>query len=156
MSSNIANQIAYLRTTRDFPEDLHELSIECDKAYLDTANAINVRTIGLFAVNRPVITGNQYFITRNQRQQSLRQVYPFTGAGNIAHGILNLSPTQPFTGYGNYTDGTNSYGVLFASNVGIAGQVTFYVTATNIVVLVDAGAPVPVSGNIVFEWLSVT
>ena len=154
MSSNVVNQVAFLRTSRDFPEESKELSIELEKAYLDTANAVNTRTIGIYPATRPAITGNSYFFDKNQRQQSLRQVYLFTAAGNIPHGINALRMAQLVSGYGSYTDGTSAFGVIFASSTAIAGQVTFYVTSTNIVVLLGAGAPAIVSGKLVIEWIS--
>ena len=78
MSSNIINQVAYLRTSREFPEELHQLSVEINKMYVDVAGAVNERTIGLFPVNRPSQTGNSYYIFQNRKQQTLRQVYTFT------------------------------------------------------------------------------
>lgn len=149
-------QSPYLREQRQFPnDDLRELSNQVDHTYIDIASKVNARTIGLFAVGFPMVTGETWFLTgQPNRQQTLRQVYTFTGAGNIAHGINFASITQFTRGFGDYTDGTNWYGVIFATSVGIAGQVTFYITPTNIVVLVDGGAPAVTSGTIVVEWLS--
>lgn len=154
MSSNITNQVAYLRTSREFPEDLHQLCVEVNKSYLDIANSVNERIIGLFPTNRPAVTGESWFLQGNRRQQTLRQAYNFTSTGNIAHGI-GLSGITNFTrGFGSYTDGTNQYGVIFGTNVAIAGEVSFYVTSTNIVVLAGVGAPAITRGIIVIEWLS--
>lgn len=153
MSSNVVNQVAYLRTTRDFPDDPQALRIELLKGYIDTANAVNARTIGLFPTNRPAINGEEWFLT-GAKQQALRQVYTFTAAGNIPHN-LNISQIPSFTrGFGAFTDGTNWYGVIFGSNTAIAGQVSFYITPTNIVVLSGAGAPSITSGLIVIEWIA--
>ena len=154
MSTNVVNQVAYLRTTREFPEELHQFSVEANKAYLDTANAINVRTIGIFPVNRPAIGGESWFIRQNQKQQSFRQVYLFTAIGNIPHG-LNINSVSMFTKpSGSFTNGTNWYGAIYASNVAIAGQVSFYITPVNIVILSGVGAPAITSGEIVLEWIS--
>ncbi len=57
--------------------------------------------------------------------------------------------------YGQYTDGTNWYGLIAASNVAIPGQITFHVTPTQIIFVVGAGAPFLTRGNIVLEWLAV-
>jgi hypothetical protein len=154
--SNIANQSPYLIASRLFPEDTKQLSEELNKSYLDSANAINTRTIGIFAKGNSVITGQTWFLQGgNQKQQVLRQVYTFTAAGNIPHD-LQTSAISSFTPMcaGEFTDGTNWYGAMFGSNVAIAGQVSFYVTPTNIVVLSGAGAPSIVSGIIVLEWIS--
>lgn len=154
MSTNFINQVAYLRTSREFPEELHQLSVEINKTYVDIANAVNVRTIGLFSVNRPAQTGESWYILRNSRQQTFRQIYSFTTTAPINHTVNVTFPGQFTKCSGSYTDGINTYGLLFASSVAIAGQITFYVTSTQIVFLVGAGAPVLTKGLIVLEWLS--
>jgi hypothetical protein len=157
--TNIINSVPFVRTSRDFPEDLHQLAVESNLAYLEVAGAINNRTIGLFPANRSAVGGESWFIT-NQRQQNLRQIFTFTGAGNIPHNIKFSSVSMFTKPQGSYTDGTNYYGAIYASSVPIAGQVTFYVTPDvgntpgNIVVLADAAAPAIVSGIIVLEWIS--
>ncbi len=166
MSAGIVNQMPYIRATREFPEDLNLLVQEINQAYLDVAQAVNDRTIGIYPVNKRAITGNNYFLSGKSKQQSFRQVYPFTGAGNIPHGIniLTIASMSPYC-YGTYKDVANNwYGAIYASSVPIAGQVTFYITPNtstsvldgNIVVLVDAGAPAVVSGLICLEWISRT
>jgi hypothetical protein len=154
MSSNLLTQAQFLRTSRHFPLDAQPLSVEVNKSYVDIANAVNSRIIGVFPTNRAVITGESWFIQNNARQQSFRQIYPFTATGNILHGI-NLTNIYGFSkAYGAFTDGTNWYGAIFASNTAIAGQVSFYIAPTNIVILAGAGAPAIVQGTIVLEWLS--
>lgn len=151
----------YLREQRQFPyDDMRALANQSDQAYIDVASAVNVRTIGLYAINFPVITGESWYLAgSSQRQQSLRQVYQFTSATPIPHGI-NFAAVAQFTkGFGSYTNGanvaTNNYfGVIYGSSVAIAGQVSFYLDPTNINILVGAGAPAIVSGTIVIEWLS--
>jgi hypothetical protein len=153
MSANITNQVAFLRTSREYPEDLHQLSQEVSKSYIDIANAVNGRTIGLFPASRSAINGESWFLT-TQRQQGLRQVYTFTSTGNIPHG-LNFSSIERFTrGFGSFTDGTNYYGVIYGSNTAIPNQISFYITPTNIVVLSGAGAPTITNGVLVIEWIS--
>ena len=156
MTTKFINPIPYLRTSRSFPEESQELSVVLDKSYIDTAIAINFRTIGVFPVGKAAINGEAWFIKDNQRQQGIRQVYTFTAAGNIPHGLDFANLTQFSRGFGTFTDGTNWYGVIFGSSVAIAGQVSFYVDPTNIVVLSGAGAPAITSGTIVLEWLSNT
>jgi len=154
MSANVANQVAYLRTSRDFPQDdVNQLSTELSKSYIDIANCVNNRIIGIFPVNKSAVTGESWFFS-TQKQQSLRQVYGFTSTANIPHG-LNLTQIDRFTNnYGQYTDGTNWYGLISGTSVAIAGQIVFYVTPTNIVFVVGAGAPTLTRGNIVLTWLS--
>jgi hypothetical protein len=162
MSSNIANQVSYLRTSRNFPEDPKQLVVEVNKSYVDIANSVNSRTMGLFPTGMAAINGEQWFMpsVNNQgmnqplKHQGLRQVYIFTATGNIPHG-LNFKSISMFTKpSGSFTDGTNYYGAIYASNVAIAGQVTFYITPTNIVVLAGVGAPAITQGVITLEWIS--
>lgn len=149
-------QSPYLRAQRQFPNnDLQELANETDHAYIDIAGKVNARTIGLYAVNFPMVTGESWYLQgQPQRQQTLRQVYTFTATGNIAHGI-NFASISLFTKpFGSFTDGTNWYGAIYAGSTAIAGEVSFYITPTNIVVVAGAGAPSITSGIIVLEWLS--
>lgn len=157
--NNIVNQVAYLRTSREFPEEIHQLTVELTRAYIDTANAINNRIIGIFSVNKPSITGESWFLV-NKRQQTFRQLYLFTAAdvatGFIPHGLNNIyTAISYFTRmWGTYTDGTNWYGLIAGSNVAIAGQISFFIDPININFLVGAGAPAITKGQLVIEWLS--
>jgi hypothetical protein len=155
--NTLLQQAPYLREQRQFPNDnLKDLSNQVDHAYIDIATKVNSRTIGIFANKFQIITGERWYLNgSSQSQQTLRQVYTFTAAGNIPHGINFAAITfiSPVC-YGSYTDGTNYYGVIFASSVPIAGQVTFYVTPTNIVIQSGAGAPAITSGQIILTWLS--
>jgi hypothetical protein len=152
------NTTPYLRSTRDFPEDLHHMSIEINKAYLDIANAVNQRVIGVFPVNKYVATGESYFITGFQKQQTFRRVFSFTTTNSIDHNIQIDLIYGISKCYGAYTDGTNWYGLIFGSNVAIAGQIGFYLTPTQIVFTIGAGAPstVNLKGTLVVEWISDT
>lgn len=147
----------YLQKQRNFPTDnVQALGEELDISYIDIANKVNNKTIGLFALNGAVINGESWYLQgQPQRQQGLRQVYLFSGSGNVPHGInmADVSFFSPKT-YGSFTDGTNWYGAIFGSNTSISGEVSFYITPTNIVILSGAGAPTITSGYIVLEWVS--
>jgi len=111
--------------------------------------------IGLYSINRPSITGESWFLSGNQRQQTLRQEYVFTTTAAIAHGITNVTPgIFTHNSGGTYTDGTSSFGLPFCTSVAVAGVISFYVTTTQIVFVVGAGAPVITSGRINLEWLA--
>lgn len=143
----------YMRTSRQFPEDIEMLVVEMNRSYLETASAVNYRTIGIFPSNKPAITGESWFFTTS-KQQTLRQIYKFTSTSSILHGI-NVSNISSFTRcFGEFTDGTNWYGLIHGTNVAIAGQISFYITPTNIVFVSGGGAPTLTSGLIVLEWLS--
>lgn len=146
--------VPFLRSSRDFPEDQQALRMELNRAYLDTSNAVNVRTIGIHTADRSSVNGESWYLTA-QKVQGLRQVYPFTAVGNIAHGlnwnsVFAISPKS----CGTFTDGSNWYGCAYLGSTAVAGEVTFYVTDMNIVVLAGAGAPTISSGIIDLEWLS--
>lgn len=154
MTTNIVNQVSYLRTTREFPEDLHMLTVEINKSYVDIANAVNNRTISIFPTNRPALTGESWFFTTS-RQQSFRQIFSFTSFAAITHGLPFTSIDRFTIAYGTFTDGTNWYGLIFGNALApIAGQVIYHVTPTQIIFGVGAGAPAITKGNIVVEWLS--
>lgn len=153
---NVINKSPFIQTSRKFPNDeLSELAFQINLAYVDIANAVNKRTISLYSSERPSITGESWFITNNSSQSSFRQVYPFTTLpASIPHNIDISSINRFSLLYGSFTDGANWYGVIAGSNVAVAGQISFYITTTNIVFLTGAGAPVPTMGTVVLEWLS--
>lgn len=160
MSSNIVNQTAYLITTRNFPEEIKDLTVELSRTYIDIANAVNNRVISIFPINRPARDGENWFFT-NQRQEGFRQVYTFTTSADINLGFKLSSVYSPSRCWGQFKDASgNSYGVIWGSNVAIAGQLSFYlrVTASTssdvITFAVGAGSPTIVSGFLVIEWIS--
>lgn len=160
MNNNIINQVAYIKSSREFPPDLQQISMILTRTYIEIANAINDRTIGLFPTTRPAITGNAYFLLRNQKQQSFRQVYTFTSTADIPHNINTQTVSYVSAMYGQFTDGINWYGLIAGTTVPIPGQISFYLSpstptvAGNIKFVVGAGAPVLSKGIIVLEWIS--
>lgn len=154
MTTNVSNQTSFLRTSREFPEDLRQLSIEINKCYFDIANAVNSRTISIFPKNRSAVNGENWFLT-NQRQQGSRQVYTFSAAGSIPH-TLNLASIFAFTRiYGTFTDGKKWYPLPYVDVVYANNQVNVIIDSTNIVIAVGGGAPpVITSGYVVLEWIS--
>ena len=108
--SDLSNNSPYMRTSREFPEDLHQTTVELNKAYIDIANTVNNRVIGDYPTHKPAITGENWFTSDNRKQQSLRRRYEFTSDGSKPHKIKTdqLSSFTKCTGF--YTDGTNWYG----------------------------------------------
>lgn len=159
MSVNIVNQVAYLRSSREFPSEIKQLSVEVFKTYTDIANKVNARTIGLFSINRPSITGESWFLTRTKnrgpRQQTFRQVYEINGTGNFPHGIV-FGDIFGFTRiYGTFTNNTNWYPLPYVDVISATNQISIIVNPTNIVITAGAGAPPTiVSGFVVLEWLA--
>lgn len=163
MNSNL--QISpYLRNQRQFPnDDLRELANQSDHAYIDIASKVNLRTIGLFAVNYPMVTGEQWYLQgQSKNQQTLRQIYVF---GTVLPGTELDIPT----GITNFIEFTRIYGTcitnipdyrplpyvdqgLVTNNINIlvgtvAGQL-------QIRILPGATSATITSGTIVLEWLS--
>jgi hypothetical protein len=161
MASNVTNQVAFLRTSRNFPEDIKQLTVEINRAYVDTANKVNSRTIGLFTQNVASINGEEWFVNAtNQKQQGFRRVYPFGASPTtIAHG-LNIPPYQFSTLkfvriFGTFTDGTNWYPLPYVDSTAANNQVSLFVDPININIVSGGGTPPSISsGTVVLEWLS--
>jgi hypothetical protein len=154
--SNVVNQVPFLRTSRLFPKDLDQLTIELTKSYIDIANTVNERIIAIFPTSNPAITGENWFFGKNEKHQGFRKVFILTDITPIDHGI-ELTNVNRFTRcYGEYTDGTNWYGIINGTSVVISGQLVFYVTPTQIIFVEDGSQPALTAGNIVLEWVSNT
>lgn len=146
----------YLRVQRNFPQDnLQVLTIELNRSYIDTAQKVNERIIGLFALGNQVVTGEKWYLQgSSQGQQTIRQIYTFTGAGSIAHGIDFTTLTFFTRIFGAFTNGTNWYPLPYVDAAAVANQVSVVLTPTNIVITAGGGAPAITSGIITLEWLS--
>lgn len=149
---NPLNSVPYLRTTRLFPETIPELTVELGKAYIDTAEVVNKRTIGIFPVSRPAITGESWFFS-SAKQQGLRQVYSFTTTADIPLGFRVSSIGSITRCYGSYKSGTASFGLINGTSGAIPGQISFYIDNDLIKFVVDGAAPPLQSGFLVVEWI---
>lgn len=154
MSSNVSNQMPYLRTSRSFPEEAQPLSVELTRSYLDIAEKVNDRTIGIFVPNKPTITGESWYLNTGKKQQTLRQIYPITSTAAFNHGInfLNVERFTVIRGIG--FDGTNYYPIPYISPVAAADNMGIVVTPTQVVLTPGGGAPALTQGTIILEWLS--
>jgi len=156
--TSVINQNPYLRTTRNFPQEAQALAVEVNRSYLDIAEKVNDRVIGIYPTTRPSLTGEAWYITRDQKQQTFRQVYPFTFSANptnIAHGI-NTANIAGFTHiYGTFTDGSIWYPLPYVDASAANNQISIQVTSSNIVITKGGGSPPAISsGFVVLEWLS--
>lgn len=154
MSVKSLLQVPYLRTSRAFPPEVEKLSIELSKSYIDIANAVNTRTVGIFPSKYAATTGESWWFEQNRKQQGLRQVFTFDTFANIPHNLEFRDISRFTRNYGEYTDGTNWYGLISGTSVLIPGQVVFYVTPTNIVFVENGTQPAVTNGILVLEWLS--
>ena len=146
----------YLPRQRNFPVgNTQALGIELDKSYIDIASRVNERTIGLYSTNLPSITGEAWYTAgQPTKQQTLRRIYTFTTTSAIPHGIEFAQTSYITEMRGQFTDNTNWYGLIPASSTAIPGQISFYLTPTDITFVIGAGAPTLTSGVIILEWLS--
>lgn len=149
-------QSPYLRDQRQFPvTDLKTLAVENDRAYIDIASKVNARTIGIFALNNSIITGESWYLAgSSQRQQTLRKLFTFTTSGTFPHGIDFTTITGFTKIYGTFTNGTNWFPLPFVDVVSATNQVGIRVNPTNVVITAGAGAPTITSGFVILEWLS--
>lgn len=141
----------YLPISYDYGENEENLTSRLNSTYTSIALRLNNREISLYDFDE-ILTGQKWTDTTNLQvpKQTFRKVFTFTAAGSTAHNLTGLTQV---IGYGQYTDGTNFYGAIHGTSVAIAGQVSFYVTPTNLVILSGAGAPAITSGVIVLEYL---
>jgi hypothetical protein len=154
----------YLPRQRNFPSNNPEgLALEIDKAYVDIAARVNVKTNGLFAVNYQVTTGEQWYLNgQPKKQQTLRRVYSF---GAIAAGTELDIPI----GITGYTQFTRIYGTVITTmpdyrplpyvdpitlTTGMGVLVGPVAGVQSIRIVVGATAPSVTSGLVVLEWLS--
>jgi hypothetical protein len=150
--NNVINQSAFLPSSRNFPRELNQLTIELDKSYIDIANNVNNRTISVFPVDFPAFNGESWFLT-SRRQQGFRQVYSITSYAAFNHNI-NFNNLTTFTRiYGIIFNGTNYYPMPFVTNT-LTDMVGLSVTPTQVVITSGATSPVIQSGIIILEWIS--
>ena len=161
MPTTNLQQSPYLREQRQFPnENLKDLANQSDHAYIDIASKVNLRTIGIYATNFPVITGDSWYLKgQPQKQQSLRQVYTFTTIPvDIPHGI-NFDSVSDFSKiYGTFNTSSNNnfFPLPWVDISSVTNQISMFVTPTVISIRGGGGPnqPIPTSGIVVIEWIS--
>lgn len=154
--NDIINKGAYLRTSRNFPEDPKLLQSEINRSYVDIARNVNNRTIGFFTVNRSMVNGEQWFITSNERQQAFRQVYQWNDSNlTITHGINFFSLTNFIRIWGTFFDGTFWQTLPYVDVIAANNQINVKLDKTNIRITKGGGSPPTCSnGLVVLEWLA--
>lgn len=161
MTTNVPRQTPFLRVQRTFPQDSQSLSVELDKCYIDIANAVNARTIGIYPKNFSVVSGNVWYLQgSNQRQQTLRRVYTFTGPGPIAHNLDTSGITQFVYIGGSFVDNSvppKFYPLPYVNAVSATNQIEVNIDSVNINIVAGSGSPPTiVLGTIILEWLTLT
>lgn len=146
-----STQGPFLPINQTFSTDQEQRLIQQTLRDRDIARNVNIRDIAIYDLTQSP-SGRQWFTPGNPqvKRGAFRQVFTFTATGSITHNISGITLSLIS---GQYTDGTNFYGVIGASSVTIAGQVTAYVTPTTIVIQSGAGAPAITSGIVVLDYL---
>lgn len=157
------SQSLLLVTSKKFPVHKSEdLEPALSKAWVDTAQAVNARTIGIFNTNSITI-GDKYYNNSNplQLRQAYRKVFSFStiSAGStltIAHAISGI--TEIVHLYGNcITDAsvilTAKYEPLPFVSTTLNEQVSIYMNDTLITIVNGSGNNNILSGTIIVEYL---
>lgn len=171
MSVNAGNgnvaQSLLLVTSKKFPVNVpEELESILSKAWVDTAQAVNVRTIGIFNTNAITI-GDKYYSTSitdaSQLRQAYRQVFPFGAIAAASAITINFDMSQitqcvNISGCVVTDDNTSKFRAInwtSCTDVTEQIQVDFDSTSTpnTIIVTVGAAAPNVVSGFVNVEYL---
>lgn len=160
--NKIINQVPYLRSSRQFPEDIHQLCVEVNRSYIDIANAVNNRTISIFPSNLPAVTGESWYLNENRRQQTFRKAYSF---GTISSGSELDIPT----GITDFVSFTRIWGVITTNVVdyrpipyidvssldnGVSILVGEVAGMQQIRIILGVSAPPVTSGIAVLEYLT--
>ncbi len=153
-------QQPYLPKSRQFPvQNPVQLEPELVKSYIDIAQAVNLRTIGIFE-QLQIVTGERWFasdpLDATLKRQTYRQVYTF---GSIAPGA-SLAINHGITGitaftriYGTCVTNLPDYRPIPYASVAANANIDLRVTSTQIIINNGAGSPTLLSGIIVLEYL---
>ncbi len=153
-------QQPYLPTSRQFPvNNLPILEPELVKSYIEIAQAVNGRIIGVFE-NIQIVTGERWYASDPtnalNKRQTYRKAFPFgaivAGAGlTFPHGITGIVAFTRI--YGTCITDLPDYRPIPYASIAAASNIDLRVTSTNIIIGVGASSPNIVSGNIVLEYL---
>lgn len=150
---------SFLQTSRDFPKEIDGLTSEINRSYVQIARNVNIRTVGFFTINRSTVTGENWLITQNKRQQGYRQVYQFkdsdfvAGVATIAHGISFFSLTNFVRIWGTFFESNIAppawYNLPYVDVLAVTNQMNVKVTATDIIITKGATFPFVIENGLV-------
>ncbi len=160
MTPSLQQQKPYLPTSHKFPvQNIEELEPELVKSYIDIAQAVNLRTIGIFEKIQ-IVTGERWFSASttdaSKKRQTYRQIYTFgtIAAGAtlpIAHGITGI--TQFTRIYATCVTDAPDYRPIPYASVTANENIEMNVTSTNIVIKNGSSSPNITNGIVVLEYL---
>jgi hypothetical protein len=153
-------QKPYLITSRHFPaNDPELLETTLVKSYNEIAQAVNVRTIGIFEMLQ-IVTGERWFASSAtnalDKRQTYRQVYtlPAVAAGATVMINHNITGINQFTHiYGTCITDQPDYRPIPYASVAANANIDIRVTSNKIIIANGAGSPNILSGIIVLEYL---
>jgi len=153
-------QQPYLPTSRKFPvQNPVQLEPELIKSYIDVAQAVNIRTIGIFE-NLQIVTGERWFSGDASnallKRQSYRKAFTFAAisagtSSSILHGITNVTAFTRI--YGTCITDIPDYRPLPYASVTANANIELKVTPTQITISVGAASPNITSAIVVLEYL---
>jgi hypothetical protein len=148
---------AFLQTYRNFEGDTEQIRILLNNSYRDTAEAVNVRTIGTHDLVE-VQNGEQYFNPTNtqNKRYAFRKTFSIgaiaTGATNtFNHDITGISIVTHF--YGGVITDVPDYRPLPNPSTTANANIDVIVTNTQISITNGAGSPNITGGILVIEYL---
>lgn len=156
-SSGNSIQNAYLPTTRGFPADPTQLNGDLSKSYIEIAQAVNFRTIGVFDKFQ-VVTGERWFnepdaLSKRQTYREVFTVGAIAAGGNATFAHL-ITGIVAFTRmYGTCITDTPDYRPIPYASVAANSNIDLRVQGPNIIVANGAAAPNIVSAIVVLEYL---
>lgn len=167
MSSSFTQfvRVPYLKTQWKFPSDeIDNLVPQVEQAYVDIANKVNSRTIGIFAENTQVVTGERWYLSGYTKPlQTLRKLYVFGSipkntTSSQPTGITNLVYFTRIDGTALETNGTTWVPIQFATSASPNATISVYVEdiagVQNVTIHSGNTAQDLTSAYIVLEWIS--
>ena len=157
----------YLKVQWMFPNDeLRSLSSQIDKAYIDIAQKVNSRIIGIYPQNKQVVTGSRWYLDGfTSPLQVLREVivFPAIASGAFLNINTNIQNEVSFTyigGVAALTTGTDWRPVPYVDPATLDHSMTVLIEPNpvgakqSVKLVLGAGAPDISGAYIVIEWLS--
>lgn len=151
------NGDAFIRSSRSFPtNEPEDLSIELNTMYNELAQATNYRTVGTFAANGQIATGELWYLTSTALNGS-RQTYTIPSGSSpilIPHGIAFGDVLNVTRLWGTFQNASGVYCTLPFVSTTAANQIMLQVDSTNIIITSGGGAPAISNGLVTIEWIT--
>ena len=148
---------AYLQTYRNFEGDQEQIRLLLNNSYRDTAEAVNLREIGIHELVE-VQNGQQFFnLTNTQaKRYAFRKTFSIGAitagtSSTFNHGISGITVITHF--YGGVITDIPDYRPLPYPSTTANANIEVSATNTQVTITVGAGSPNVMSGILVLEYL---